>query len=286
MRKFTTLAAIMLLLGTAFAGVAHAGDQPGAVTATVTISGRDVKTGTTHEPVRLTPAETVDVSVTMTNDTSAPINVHQVQLDAQVLGMTFFSYATGVDVSAAPHSTATVDYRLELTGLRGQATGLLAAVVSLRDRAGNPVATVPTVVDVRGSLMSVYGLFGLAIAVLTGLSVLDTALAMARHQLPVHRWRRGFRMMIPGVGIGLVAAFTASTMRLWVADTHSWLLLAGGCAAVLFGVGYLSPTPGSDDDASEPSVADAESDSADGDPDADDAMGTPTPTTPTATLRT
>jgi hypothetical protein len=283
MRKLIQLAAIMLLLGAPVAGIANASGQSGAVAATVTINGRDVATGTTHDPVRLTPGETVDVGVTLTNGTSATVDVHQVQLDAQVLGMTFFSYATGVDVSAAPYSTANVHYRLELTGLSGQATGLLAAAVSLRDRAGNAVAAVPTVVDVRGSLMSVYGLFGLAIAVLTAMSLLDTALAMARHQLPVHRWRRGLRVMIPGVGIGLVAAFTASTMRLWVADTHSWLLLAGGCAAVFFGVGYLSPTPGSDDDTSVTSVADAEPDSADGDPDADDAIGTPAPA---ATLRT
>jgi hypothetical protein len=251
MRKLVsvTAVAVMLVLSAVVAGVASASDQPGSLTATVTIDGRDVSTAATGAPIRLVPGQTVDVNIALTNNTAAPVEVRQVQLDARVLGLTFFSYVTGVNLSAAPHSTTNVDYRLELSGLTGQATGLLSGAVSLRDHRENTILVRPTVIDVRGSLMSVYGLFGLVIVVLTALSLLDTSLAMARHRLPIHRWHRAIRLMIPGVGIGLVAAFSASAARLWVADTHTWLLAAGLCAAAMFAVGYLSPTPDPDDDA-------------------------------------
>lgn len=262
MRQLISFAAVamMLVLGLSV-GIARASDRP--VSATVHVDGRDVTAATTGAPVRLTPGQAMDVDVTLINDTDAPIDVRLVQLDARVLGLMFFSYATGVNLRAEPHSSATVEYRLELSGLKGQATGLLSGALSLRDHDENVVVELPTVIDVRGSLVSVYGLFGLVIAVLTALSLLDTALALARHRLPTHRWQRGMRVMLPGIGIGLMAAFSASVARLWVAETHSWLMVAGGCAAVMFAVGYFSPTPNPDRDAVDVELADDEIDGTD-----------------------
>ena len=71
---------------------------------------------------------------------------------------------------------------------------------------------------------------------------------VARHKDSQNRWRRGLRMLTPGIGIGLVLAFTASVARWWVPSTHVWLLTAGITAATFFVLGYFSPTPDEDDD--------------------------------------
>jgi hypothetical protein len=114
----------------------------------------------------------------------------------------------------------------------------------MRDSAGDSVATVPTVTDVRGSLLSVYGVFGMALVVLTVLALVDAAIAIARHRSSASRFRRGLRMLTPGIGIGLVLAYSASVARLWVPRTGLWLLVAGITAAVFFALGYFfTPTP-------------------------------------------
>jgi hypothetical protein len=107
--------------------------------------------------------------------------------------------------------------------------------------------------DVRGSLLSVYGLFGIALLVLTVLASIDAGLAIRRHRLSGNRWLRGLRLLTPGVGVGLVLLFTATVVRLWVPRTPVWLIIAAGTAAAFFALGYFTPTPdgqhGADEDA-------------------------------------
>jgi peptidoglycan/LPS O-acetylase OafA/YrhL len=89
----------------------------------------------------------------------------------------------------------------------------------------------------------VYGMFGLAVIVLTVLSLGGALLALARHQLPENRWRRGLRFLTPGLGVGLFAVFTLSAMRVLVPRPGVWipiLLVTGGGA---FLAGYLTPSP-------------------------------------------
>ena len=85
----------------------------------------------------------------MTPIADHPVDIRQVQLDGRVLGLTFFSYMTSVDFAAAPGATDTLRYRVDLTGLNGQATGLTGGELILRDSTGAVVATIPTVTDVR-----------------------------------------------------------------------------------------------------------------------------------------
>lgn len=120
--------------------------------------------------------------------------------------------------------------------------------MTVRNGAGDAIATIATVTDVRGSLFSVYGLFGMALVVLTTMALLDAALGLARHRLSANRWHRGMRLLTPGIGIGLVLAFSASVLRLWVPNTGQWLFLAGLTAAAFFALGYFSPTPETEDD--------------------------------------
>jgi hypothetical protein len=153
-----------------------------------------------------------------------------------------------VEFSVPPASSDTFHYRLDLTGLREQATGLMGGDLIIRDPSGEPIAAVPMVTDVRGSVLSVYGLFGIALVVLTVLALVDAAFAIARQRLSANRWQRGLRLLAPGVGVGLVLTFSASVARLWVPESGRWILFGGIAAAVFFAVGYFAPAPGERDD--------------------------------------
>src|SRR5262245_3329550 len=143
---------------------------------------------------------------------------------------------------------------------------------------GDRIAWMPMITDVRGSLLSVYGLFGIALLVLTVLASVDAALAIRRHRLSGSRWLRGLRLLTPGVGVGLVLLFTATVLGLWVPPTPVWLVIAAGTAAAFFALGYVTPTPdGQHDDGDDADVADedAERDAHIDEADIDEAtMGT------------
>ena len=237
------LAASTILIG---APSAHAQDDP--VTVHATVDGHDVAIGGSAEPIPLYPDRVIDVAVDVANHGTDPIEISSVQLVGRVLGLTFFSFATGVELTVAPGASGTVHYQLDLTDLKHQATGLIETQVVVRNHAHDTVAVVHMVADVRGSLWSVYGLLGLALLVLTTLATVDAAIAIARHKVSQNRWRRGLRLLTPGIGIGLVLAFSASVARWWVPSTGSWLLASGITAATFFVLGYFSPTPSDEEE--------------------------------------
>ncbi|MFD0363921.1 hypothetical protein ACFQZZ_20920 [Nocardia sp. GCM10030253] len=231
-------------------GAASAAAKPSGIDMSATIDDRDVVGTTAQEPIRLDPHSTIRIVIALTNNTSTPLDIRHVDLAGHVLGLTFFAYSTAFELTVAPGKSETLRYQLDLTGLQGQATGLIGADLAVIGTDGAVLASLATVTDVRGSLRSVYGLFGIALAVLTALAIADAALAIAGHRLSSNRWQRGLRLLAPGIGIGLIFGFTASVARWWIPDTGLWLAVAGVAAAVGFLLGYCSPTPevGSDED--------------------------------------
>ncbi|MBF6182011.1 hypothetical protein [Nocardia otitidiscaviarum] len=243
--RLAALATIVVLLVLGGAGLAAAAD---GVDATATLDGRVLAGANASDPVRFDPHRPAQIVVELTNGTGAPVTVRRVDLTGHVLGLNFFSYSTAVEMTVAAGDTETLTYRLDPAGLDGQATGLIGTTLTVIGGDGEPVATVSTVVDVRGSLFSVYGLFGIVLAVLTALAIADAALTVARHRLSANRWQRGLRLLAPGVGVALMIGFTASVARWWVPATPLWLALAGATATVFFLTGYFSPTPEQPDD--------------------------------------
>lgn len=242
--KTLSKVALLLAMGAfAFGGMQPALANAGGLTATVTMNGH----GTGGEPIRLSPNDSVDVVIAMTNDGSEPVSIGRVELAGSVLGLNFYNYTTRVEATVAPGSTQTLRYNLDLTGLEGQATGLIGADLLLKDKKNDTITSVPMVTDVRGSLLSVYGFFGIALIILTVLAFIDVAIALARHRLSANRWRRGLRMLVPGIGIGLILGFSTSVLRIWAPNTGTWFVIAGITAAAFFTLGYFSPTPDSDD---------------------------------------
>jgi hypothetical protein len=240
------VALLLALAVLALSGMPPALADTVGLTASVTMGGRE--TASADGPIRLSPNDSMDVAIELTNHGPDPVSIGRVELTGSVLGLNFFNYTTRVESTLPPGSTQTLRYRLDLTGLEGQATGLIGAELLLKDKANKTIASVPMVTDVRGSLLSVYGFFGIALIVLTLLAIVDVAIAVARHRLSENRWRRGLRLLVPGIGIGLVLGFSASVLRLWAPHTGTWLVIAGSTAAAFFVLGYFSPTPDSEDD--------------------------------------
>ncbi|WP_433194203.1 hypothetical protein ACQP1G_36375 [Nocardia sp. CA-107356] len=252
MRAYVSVATRIIVLPSVFvlilgvvAGLSAApvAARPQGVDMSATIDDHDIAEATAAKPLRLQPNSTIRVAIALTNNTDAVVRIRRVDLAGQVLGLSFFAYSTAVELSIAPGKSDALKYRLDLTGLDGQATGLIGADLAVIGEDGARIASIPLDTDVRGSLRSVYGLFGIALAVLTMLAIVDAVLAIARHRLSPNRWQRGVRLLAPGVGIGLVFGFTASVVRWWVPDTGLWLAVAGVAGAVGFLLGYCSPTP-------------------------------------------
>ncbi|MGK2881311.1 MAG: hypothetical protein ACSLE6_11120 [Mycobacterium sp.] len=242
------LAMILALLAWTLIGAGSAAADNDAVTMSATVNGADVAAASVTQPVRLDPNEWAEIAIEVTNSGDVPIEVRRATLKGDAVGLTFFSYTTSVDFLVAPGATETLHYRLDLTDLDGQATGLIRGELSISDAERNTISALSTVTDVRGLLWSVYGMFGLALVVLTALGLIDVAMALSKHRLSLNRWQRGLRFLAPGVGIGLIIVFSASVLRLWVPETGWWLLVAGVTAAAFFAAGYFSPTPDDEHD--------------------------------------
>jgi len=262
MRRFVTALVIALSIGFIVVPSAAA-DSGGLVVTSATVGGQDVASTNWGAPLRLVPGEFVDVELRVANNGNHAVHIRRADLSGRVLGLVFFSYLVPLDVSVAPGATETMHYRLELIGIDDQAIGLMRGDVAVVGDNGDRIAWIPMISDVRGSLLSVYGLFGIALLVLTVLASVDAGLAIRRHRLSGNRWLRGVRLLTPGVGVGLVLLFTATVVRLWVPRTPVWLIIAVGTAAAFFALGYFTPTPDGQHGADEDAEGDAQIDEAD-----------------------
>jgi hypothetical protein len=215
------------------------------------IDGRSVEHSSAAHPIRLSPNRPANVDLQVTDTGTTTVRLSSVNLNGVVVGLTFFSYQTSVNLTLQPGQSTHLRYALDLTGLDGQATGLIPATISVVDAQRHTVASQSFVSDVRGSLNSVYGLFGLALLLLTIAAIAGVVWAIATHRMPRNRWRRALRMLTVGLGLGLVLVFTLSAFRVWVPTNGKWFLTVLIFAVVFFVIGYLTPTPSSDEDEDE-----------------------------------
>lgn len=193
----------------------------------------------------LDPAETnLKVSVTVRNDTDTVQRVKIVRLSGTALAMTFFAYDTTVPFDVPAKQTVTRGFPLDLSDLGSQAIGLLPTKVEVLTPERDVLAEVEVTGDVRGSLWSVYGVFGLAVLVLTILSWLGALIALARRRLPANRWQRAMRFLPAGIGTGLVAVFSLSVLRFVPPSPTAEIPFIVGAAGAALLLGYLTPHPG------------------------------------------
>jgi hypothetical protein len=236
------LVASLLLAGGigALTAVAPALAASGSVKLAASIDGRAVAGA---DSVKLKPTATGKLGVTVTNDTDRPVSIRTVRLEGRVVGLVFYAYDTSVVLDVAPHSSQTRTITMDTGDLGSQADGLIPSEVIVLDAHRNEVASQDVIVDVRGSLWSIYGLFGLVILLVTSAWTVDVVLRLSRGTLPANRWLRAMRFLIPGIGFGLVFVFTLSTLRILAPTASLWIPVVLGCAVLTFVLGYFSPDP-------------------------------------------
>jgi hypothetical protein len=215
----------------------------GTVTLNASINRTNLAGATEAHPVRIVPGRPITIAFVMHNGTSDPITVGSVNLQGQVAGLTFFSFDTLVRFEVPPAQSKSLAYVLDTSSLKGQATGLVPSSLSLSTPSGRPIVSQAFVSDINGSIISVYGLFGLGILILTVLGLIEALLALAHGRLPANRWRRGIRFLIPGLGVGAILVFSLSAFGKWLPSNGHWLVIVAIFGGAGFVIGYLTPTP-------------------------------------------
>jgi hypothetical protein len=238
-RIAVTLAGAAVAVGTAaLPATAADGDE---ARWSVTVDGRDPAGATADTAVPLRPGAGAAVRLSVENPGPAPLEVRALRLEGRVLGLTFFSFVSEVPMTVPAGGRSERNLRIGLEDLRGQATGLVPARLTLLGPGRRSLGTTEFVADVRGSVNSAYGVFGLVVAALTAMFLAGLALEIARLQLPANRWRRATRFLAAGAGVGLTLTFTSSALRVLSPGAGTWVPLVLTCAGIAFVLGYVTP---------------------------------------------
>ena len=195
-----------------------------------------------NRPLRLDPDREVDLALQIENPQGEQVVVRTVRVEGRVLGMTFFDYATRVNLPVPPEGTST-SLQLDISELGEQATGLLPARITLIGEDRQVLYEDAFPVEVEGSLWSTYGVFGLLVAAVTLVLLFAALVRLAVGALPRHRWLRASRFAVPGLGLGLTLTFTLSVLDVLVPSADSWvaILVGGGLLGLL--AGFATPSP-------------------------------------------
>jgi hypothetical protein len=210
---------------------------------TVTIDGQDVSDAGLGDPIDLDPEEAVEVRVELTNGSDDALVVRDVEIEGVVIGITFLSYVTDVNLDVEPGATDEVTYELPLRGLGDQAVGLLPANVTAHSEEGAALASQDFTVDVAGSATSLFGLFGLFLALITAGTVGLNMWLVARRRLPPNRLARALRFALSGIGLGLTLTVALAATRIAPPYATAWVPLLLIPTVGTFLLGYFSPGP-------------------------------------------
>ncbi len=241
-RTFAVGALALLALLTFPSAARAATTPPNGLTWEVSISGKKVSS-TGGDTVELAPRNDVPMLLTFHNTGPTKQDVNSVRLAGKVIGMSFFAFTTRLDLEVPARQELATEVQLNLSELDGTATGLIPAEISLIRVDGSVIDSRTFISDVRGSLRSAYGLFGLAVAGLTAVFLIGLIRDIAARRLPHNRWQRGIRFLAPGVGAGLTATFTLSATRVLAPQAGVWVPLILVFGALAFLLGYFTPTP-------------------------------------------
>ena len=234
-------------LGVAFLSTAPAGART-VTSVRTSINGHAVGGSTERHPVRLATNHLALIDVTVHNRGRRAIDVSFVRLEGRVLGLTLMAFDTEVGMRVPAGDTGDRHFRVDVSAADNQAVGIIPGSVKLLDADHHVVLSEPLVLDVRGSTTSVYGMFGIGVAVVTLVSFLGALFALATGRLSPNRWWRATRFLTVGFGIGLTLIYALSAARVWAPTPARSGIVLVVSAAVLFGLGYITPTPAGSDD--------------------------------------
>jgi hypothetical protein len=240
------IAGVVVVIGVFVALVLPAAAASQVFFATV-VNGQPAATSSDAHPAQLYPHRPTQVAVAVTNRGGATVRVSTIRFTGEVLGLPLFSFDTAVNLAVAPRSTRDLTFPVSMSGIGSQATGLVPATLVALTANGTVIASQSIVTNVHGSIWTIYGLFALAVLILTITSLVLGLLALARHTLPQNRWLRGVRFLVPGFGVGLILIFTLAVLGIFTPAPTHWLPLMIVTSAIGFALGYLTPAPNEED---------------------------------------
>lgn len=246
-RPRTTCTIGVLLLGSLFAAPASPSSAQ-ANSATISVSVNGVKVKAMAEPLKLDASATQHFKVSVNNPTGAEVHITTVSFEGKVIGLPVFRCEGLVSLVVPPGDAAEQEFEMDSNCLKDQATGLMPANITVYDNNRVALDSWNLTLDITGSFKSIYGLFGIALASLTLLSILGGLIALARHRLSPNRWSRAMRFAIPGIGLGFTIVFALAAAGIAIPTTTMWIPIVCSSFAVLGLFGYLSPKPDEPDD--------------------------------------
>jgi hypothetical protein len=232
-RFAAVLAAVLVVL--ALSATPARADVPAGFTWSATIDDQSLAA-----PIELGQRDQTVVEVVLRNQSADELRVRSLRLDGQVIGLTFFSFTTRVDIVLPPGATAERRITLDLDNLTQQATGLIPSRVSLLGPDRSVLTAQPVAVKVNGSMTSLYAVFGFAIAAIT-LVLLVTLLLALRRRVALSRGRRALRFLLVGLGAGLSLTLILSAFAVLLPATGIWMALTLGLGLVSLLIGLLLP---------------------------------------------
>lgn len=222
------------------AELAAAGPANDGVTIEAFVDDRPVDNSGSNNAIALGEAATATVTLAVTNDRAAPLDLERVRLEGTAFGVPFLSYDTALPVTIDARSTETIGFSLPLNDIVEQAVGLIPASITVFDGDG-AVAQQDFTVEVLGSGSSLFATLGKAIAGITAVWLLLNVWLISQRRLPPNRILRGFRLAVVGVGAGLTAVIALAAYRVLAPYPSLWrpIVVIPGIAAFL--LGFASP---------------------------------------------
>jgi hypothetical protein len=273
-RRWPLATALVVLLLTCTAAPAAA-TPANALTTTASIDGRPLSDVSSNRPLTLGRSDQTRVAVNFHNGGSKDLQIRSVRLEGRVIGMAFFSYATRLDIVLPPGASTDRRFDVDVEDLTTQANGLIPARLDVFGPKRKLLDRMPFTTDVRGSMASIYGIFGLIIAGITAVLLVTLLVAIWRQRLPRNRWQRAIWFLPVGVGLGLVLTFTLSAARLLAPGPQWWLPLVLVCALGSFVLGYFLPIGAQADPGEPPPTGDQQVPPLAVEPDAGISIGQP-----------
>lgn len=194
-------------------------------------------------PVKLVAAEPTKFRVVASNKGGDPQEVVGLRFEGKVVGIPVFRCDVLAPFIVPGGETVERAFELEAACLRDQATGLVPASVTVHGPRQVPLQRWYLVLDIEGSLKSIYGLTGIFVVAMTVFALIGLLAALIRQRLPRNRFSRALRFTTVGIGIGFSLVFVLATAAVMVPDAENWIPVVVVPVVVFTIGGYLSPAP-------------------------------------------
>ena len=193
-------------------------------------------------PLPLSTEESTLV-MTMTNTSDQPQSLRYLRLEGEMIGLTFLTYTTRVQVELDPGEERTVTVPLDFFDIDTQGHGYLRAKLALYAPGADRqlLGTDDFAVDVRGNVTSTMALFAVLLLIGTVVTVYLNARGIARRTLPPNRIRRAARFAVSGLGIGMLFTVAFSVLRIFPLPASAWWPLVIIPTVIAAAVGYTAP---------------------------------------------